>query len=268
MTARPKVHLIVAAEYHDADFVRRELLGLLAEDDRILTQCTLDFHDTTSLRNTDLLVTYTNNVFPNDLERDALRAFLERGGRWFAIHGSAAYTCFKPPPVDIMGIHLPGLTDTPDAQPDYMNLLGCRFVSHLAQQPIVVKPVSEHPVVAGLPPFEAVDEPYILELRGDCEVLLESRFTGEAPGYVRGPWLEDLPRPQMLLHRHGAGEVIYLAPGHACGRFDLQPFIAEMPVQPGPWHDPTYREIVRRAIRWGLGLLPTRTMGVRVGYNS
>jgi uncharacterized protein len=252
MAARPYVNLIVAAEYHDTDFVRRELLALLAESDRILTRCTADFHDQHRLSSTDLLVTYTSNVFPNDAEREHLRKFLEQGGRWLAIHGSAAWTCFRPPAVNIGGIQLPGLTDTPDREPDFMNLLGCRFVSHLAQQPIVIRRVSEHPTVAGLEPFEVVDEPYVLELRGDCEVLLESRFTGEAPGYVEGPWHEDLPRPQMLLHRHGAGEVIYLAPGHACGRFDLQPFIDEVPVQRGPWLNPTYREILRRAIRWGI----------------
>jgi len=250
---RPIVHLIVAAEYHDADFVRRELLALLAENDRIVTTCTHDFHATQSLADADLLLTYTSNVFPTDAQRGALSDFLKSGGRWFAIHGSAAFTCFKPPPVDIGGIKLPGLTDTPDRQSAYMDLLGCRFVSHLAPQPILIRSVSENAIVAGLSPFEVVDEPYILELRGDCEVLLESRYTGEAPGYVVGPWLEDLPRPQMLLHRHGAGEVIYLAPGHACGRFDLQPFINEMPVQHGPWGNATYREILRRVIRWGIG---------------
>ena len=250
---RPRVHLIVAAEYHDADFVRRNMLALLAADDRITTVCTNDFHDTESMLRASLLITYTNNVFPTEPERNALRDFLVSGGRWLAIHGSAAFTCFRPPAIDIGGIKLPGLTDTPDRQPEYMNILGCRFVSHLAQQPIVIRPISDHPLVTGLPPFEVVDEPYVLELRADCKVLLESRFTGEAPGYVEGPWLEDLPRPQMLLRRYGAGEVIYLAPGHACGRFDLQPFIAEVPVQPGPWINETYLEILRRAIQWGTG---------------
>jgi uncharacterized protein len=88
-------------------------------------------------------------------------------------------------------------------------------------------------------------------------VLLESRYTGEAPGYVAASWHEDLPRPQMLLHRHGAREVLYLAPGHTCGRFDLLPFIEEMPVQRGPWVNATYREILRRAIRWGTGIMRT-----------
>ena len=250
--ARPRVHLICAAEFHDAAYARRELLGLIAEDDRIVASCTGDFRDTEALAAADLLVTYTSNVFPDGAQRAVLERWLAAGGRWLAIHGSAAYTEFRPPAVNIGGIELPGLTDTPDRQPAYMDLLGVRFVSHLAPQPITVRPVSDHPVVRGLPPFIVVDEPYILELRGDCEVLLESRFTGEAPGYVEGPWLEDLPRPQMLLHRHGTGEILYLAPGHCCGRFDLQPFIAELPVQRGPWTDETYREILRRSIRWGV----------------
>ncbi|MFT4055694.1 MAG: ThuA domain-containing protein [Novosphingobium sp.] len=252
MQERLRVLLVVAAEYHDADYVRRALLDLLAEDARIVTTCTNDFHDTAALGAADLLLTYTSNVFPDEAQRTALREFLQRGGRWFAIHGSAAFTCFRPPAVDIGGIRLPGLTDTPDREPAYMDLLGARFVSHLAQQPIAIHPVSDHPLVAGLPAFTVVDEPYILELRGACEVLLQSRFTGEAPGYVPGPWLEDLPRPQMLLRREGPGAVLYLAPGHCCGPYDLVPFIAEVPVQRGPWEDPTYREILRRAIRWGV----------------
>ena len=248
---RPRIHLICAAEYHDSAYARRELLGLIAEDDHIAASCGSDFRDTETLEAADLLITYTSNVFPDESERAALARFLSGGGRWLALHGSAAYTRFRPPPVNIGGIRLPGLTDTPDKEPAYMDLLGARFVSHLAPQPITIRPVSDHPVVRGLPPFTVVDEPYILELRGDCEILLESRFTGQAPGYVEGPWLDDDPRPQMLLHRHGAGEILYLAPGHCCGRFDLQPFIAEAPAERGPWTNETYREILRRALHWG-----------------
>lgn len=249
---RPRVHLIVEAEYHDADFVRRRLLAMLAGDERIVTRCAHGFHDAAALEDADFLLTYTSNVFPDDEGREALDRFLWNGGRWLAIHGSAACTRFKPPAVEIGGIRLPGLTDTPDLQPAYMDLLGSRFVSHLAQQSITLRSISDHPLVRDIQPFTIVDEPYIIELRGPGEVLLESRFTGEAPGYVAGPWLEDVPRPQMVLHRHGAGEIIYLAPGHTCGRYDLQPFIDEVPVQRGPWENDGYLEIVRRAIRWGI----------------
>lgn len=253
MTGRRRVLLIVGAEYHDADAVRRELLAMLAADPLARVQCDSDWRGAATLESGDFLVTYTSNVFPDDAERAAVEAFLRAGGRWLAIHGSAAYTEFRPPAVAIGGIRLPGLTDTPDRQPAYMDLLGCRFVSHLALQPFTVEPVSDHPLVAGIAPFEVVDEPYVLELRGACEVLLSARFTGEAPGYVRGPWHEDEPRPQMLLHKVGAGEALYLAPGHACGPYDLRPFIDEVPAHRGPWDVPAYRQLVARAIRWGTG---------------
>lgn len=249
-----RVLLIVGGGYHDFDMVRRELLGLLGEDERIRTTCTNDWHDIDALGRADMVIAYTTNVFPDDAGRAALEQFLDRGGKWLAIHGASAYIEFKGPEIDVGGIKLPGLTDTPDKQPEYMDLLGCRFVSHLAQQPIVVESVSDHPIVKGLPPFEVVDEPYIVELRGECEVLLTSRYTGEAPGYVAGPWLENLPRPQALLHRHGKGEALFLAPGHSIGAYDLRPFISKLPSNPGPWNDVTYREVLRRAIRWGTAL--------------
>lgn len=247
------VLLIVGGGFHDFDLVRLELLTLLRENPRIRTTCTHDWRDIAALDQADMVIAYTTGIFPDADGLAALRRFLDRGGRWLAIHGAAAYIEFKGPQVEIGGITLPGLTDTPDRQPDYMDLLGCRFVSHLAPQEIAIESVSDHEIVRGLRPFAVVDEPYILEIRGDCEVLLSSRYTGEAPGYVEGPWLEDVPRPQALLHRRGLGETLYLAPGHCIGPYDLRPFIDELPAHPGPWANPAYRELLRRAIRWGTG---------------
>lgn len=245
------VLLIVGGGFHDFDLVRLELLTLLRENAHIRTTCTNDWHDIGALDQADMVIAYTTNIFPDADGLAALRRFLDRGGRWLAIHGASAYIEFKGPEVEIGGIKLPGLTDTPDKQPEYMDLLGCRFVSHLAPQEIIVETVSDHPVVQGLDSFAVVDEPYIMEIRGDCEVLLSSRYTGEAPGYVEGPWLEDLPRPQALLHRQGKGEALFLAPGHCIGPYDLRPFIDTLPAHPGPWANPTYRELLRRAIHWG-----------------
>ncbi|AMK18485.1 MULTISPECIES: ThuA domain-containing protein [Sphingobium] len=254
---RPQVELIIGGENHDMNRVRLALLELLGENERLRVRCAPDFGDGTALAETDFLITYTNNVFPEGETLAALERFLAGGGRWLAIHGAAAYTQFKPPAVNIGGIQLPGLTDTPDLKPEYMNLLGVRFISHLAQQAYAITPGPvAHPVTEGIGAFEVVDEPYILELRGECDVLLEARFTGEAPGYVKGPWLTDDVRPQLLRHRHGAGETMYLAPGHACGKYDLRPFIDEIPVQPGPWASETYMDLVRRLIAWGVEAVP------------
>ncbi|GGD80353.1 ThuA domain-containing protein [Croceicoccus mobilis] len=253
MTGRNRVQLIVGAEFHDADYVRRELLEMLSADPLNLVRCDSDWSHADALGETDFLLTYSSNVFPDAAGRTALEAFLRRGGRWLAIHGSAAYTEFRPPAVDIGGIRLPGLTDTPDKEGAYMDILGCRFVSHLAMQEIEIAPCSDHPLVAGIAPFRVTDEPYVMELRGEVEVLASARFTGEAPGYVRGPWLEDEERPQIILHRLGDGEALYVAPGHACGPYDLRPFIDEIPAIRGPWTVPEYREIIARAIRWGTG---------------
>ena len=256
---RRRVLLIVGGEHHDFDRVRRELLQLVGEDDRLRTTCAQDFRDVETLAAGDFLITYTSNLFPSPAQLTALGAFIETGGRWLAVHASAAVTRFRPPEIEIAGIRLPGLTDTPDLEPEFMDLLGCRFVSHLAPQAFTVAPCSDHPIVAGLAPFEITDEPYILELRAECEILLDARYVGRAPGYVADAFLTDERRPQMLLRRKGAGEILYLAPGHACGRFDLQPFAAEVPAQPGPWPLPAYREIIRRAIRWGTGQPIKRT---------
>lgn len=250
---RPQVELVVGGENHDMNRVRRNLLDLLGEHPLLRTRCVADYGDGSALADTDFLISYTNNVFPDAAALAALRAFLDRGGRWLAIHGASAYTCFKPPEVELSGIRLPGLTDTPDKVPEFMDLLGVRFVSHLAQQPYMVELGPDaHPVVAGIAPFQVVDEPYILELRAPCEVLLASHYTGDAPGYVEGPWLEDDLRPQLVRRVVGAGEVMYLAPGHACGPYDLRPFIDSIPDQPGPWVSEAYIGLVRRLIAWGL----------------
>lgn len=250
---RPQVELIVGGENHDMNRVRLALLGLLGEDERLQVRCAPDYGDGATLEHSDFLISYTNNVFPDERALEALERFLARGGRWLAIHGANAYTRFKPPAVDIGGIRLPGLTDTPDCQPAFMDLLGVRFISHLAPQAYRITPGPvAHTVTAGLEAFDVTDEPYILELRGACDVLLAARYTGEAPGYVEGPWLDDDVRPQLLHHRHGRGETMYLAPGHACGKFDLRPYIDEVPVQPGPWASDTYVKLVRRLIAWGV----------------
>jgi hypothetical protein len=246
--------VVVAAQFHDADYVRLQLLTMLSEHDRLRTVVTHNFADVAALRASRLLITYTHNVFPDEEGRRALRDFLTSGGRWIALHATSAVTRFVGPEVTVNGLRLPGRTETPDTQGEYMDLLGVRMLSHLPVQSYEVTPSQAgHPLTDKLGSFTVTDEPFILEPRGEIEVLMESRYVGTAPGYVRDSWQEDLVRPQVTLHRVGDGAVLYIAPGHARGRFDLLPYVAEVPPHRGAWESSGFRELVHRSIRWGMG---------------
>jgi uncharacterized protein len=45
--------------------------------------------------------------------------------------------------------------------------------------------------------------------------------------------------------------VLYLTLGHARGRYDMQPLMAEYPhVERGSWKTPAFHELLRRSIAW------------------
>src|SRR3546814_21174180 len=86
-TGTVKAHLVAAGKYHDIDFARLELLKLLAEHPEIRPSVSSDYADTARIEAADLLVTYTCDPAPTPDQPATIRAFLERGGRWLAIHG-------------------------------------------------------------------------------------------------------------------------------------------------------------------------------------
>src|SRR3546814_11173176 len=87
-TGTVKAHLVAAGKYHDIDFARLELLKLLAEHPEIRTSVSSDYADTARIEAADLLVTYTCDLVPTPDQTATIRAFLERGGRWLAPHGT------------------------------------------------------------------------------------------------------------------------------------------------------------------------------------
>ena len=61
-------------------------------------------------------------------------------------------------------------------------VLGNQFLAHPPIAPYTVQVTApEHPLVAGIEPFEVRDELYVLELHPPLEVLLHARFTGAVP---------------------------------------------------------------------------------------
>lgn len=253
--AAKRIHVICGAPTHDTNYVRVELLKALQGREDVWVTVGDDFSDREKIAAADGIVAYTCNVSPDDAQLDGLEAFLERGGRLFAMHATNALIRFTDgPPIIAQGIEIPGQVDTTDTNPRFTRLLGSRFLAHLLLAPMHVDPVSaDHPLVAGLAGFEVEDEPYVLELTGPAQVLLASRFSGSNPGYVLSEWPVPQDHPQMYVREHGAGAVLYLALGHSSGKHDFLPLMEEGPVTRGPWETPGFRAVLDRSLAWVAG---------------
>src|SRR6202050_70791 len=87
--------LVSAGRGHDFDYARYQLLGLLGEREQVRTQVFPDYGRIAALERADLVVSYTCDVRPSAAEQDALALFVERGGRWLALHGT--HSAIDPP---------------------------------------------------------------------------------------------------------------------------------------------------------------------------
>ena len=235
------VYLVVNARFHDTNFARLELLKLLAEDDDVWVRVAESFADTDAIRASDILVTYTCDLRPEPAEEEALRDFVAGGGRWVALHATNALLDFTPE-----GIIAPRICDT------FMDTLGSRFLSHPPTQPFQVTVTApDHPLVAGIEPFEASDEIYLCDYSEGLTPLLETRFTGKfEAGYIENDWPDDDPRLIAYLRELGEGAVFYLTLGHSCGKYDMQPMMEEAPIMRGSWELPVFYELIRRGLAW------------------
>jgi type 1 glutamine amidotransferase len=211
---------------HDFDFARQRLLGALYDAGGIQTNVARNYDDSEGIQSGDLLVSYTSQV-PVDAARcEAIRRYLEQGGRWFALHASNSVRDNK---------ILPGL-------------LGSRFLAHPPYTHFAVsiaKPGDA--LLAGIEPFDVDDELYVIEQNGDIDVLLHTRWGGRAMGQT----FDEKLQPLMYRHRVGKGGVLYLALGHSAREFDRPADAAPGPATlRGPWDLPVYKELVRRGIEW------------------
>jgi type 1 glutamine amidotransferase len=233
--------LVAGGKYHDIDFARLELLKLLAEDDRVRVRVFEDYSNLGAIAAADFLVTYTCDVTPSLSEQEALRAYVEKGGRWLALHGTNSILRFLES----------GLVDSPRWAPHFMQTLGSMFIAHppIAPYQVTVADPS-HPLVEGVEPFEATDELYLSEYYGELHVLLETEFEGEAAGFVEASWPK-AKHPVFYLHPVGQGQVLYLTLGHCRGHYDMQPLMEVYPlVERGSWALDVYYDLLRRGLTW------------------
>src|SRR3954469_12227662 len=83
-------YLVAGGKYHDIDFARRQLLDLLAEHEVARVTVAADYEDTARSAPGRFLVSYTCDVRPSPAAQAAIRAWVEGGGRWLALHGTNA----------------------------------------------------------------------------------------------------------------------------------------------------------------------------------
>ncbi len=233
--------LVAGGKYHDIDFARLELLKLLAEDQSIRVRVFEDYENVAAIETCDMLVSYTCDIIPSLVAQEALKAWLERGGRWYALHGTSS----------ILRLLDNGLWDAPRWAPLFMDLLGSQFVSHPPIEPYRVTVADPaHPLVEGVEPFETTDELYHLETHGDLHVLLQTECTGPGTGFVEAAGALGV-HPVFYIKRHGAGAVLYLTLGHCRGHYDMQPLADWWPsVDRCAWDLPVFYTLLRRGLGW------------------
>lgn len=239
-------YLVSGGRFHDIDFARLEILKLLGEHHHVRTKVGNDYSDIEGISQSDFLITYTCDLVPTDEQVAALRGFLERGGRWLALHGTNS----------ILRLTEEGGCRCPDDErPAFFELLGTQFKAHPvigAYQVDIVEP--DHALTRGIEPFETVDEQYLSVRKSAIEVLMETRFAGEATGFVDNEVWEEGTHPVLYTRALGKGEVLYFTLGHCRGHFDLQPLAEFNPIiERCSWNLPVYYEILRRGIVWAMG---------------
>ena len=239
--------LIAGGVWHDIDHARLELLKLLSEDERFRVRVFEDYENLDALEEADFIVSYTCNVIPSLGAQEALKAWVERGGRWYALHGTNSILRFLED----------GSVDCPRENDAFMDMLGSQFLSHPPIQPYDVEvSAPDHPLVKDISTFTVDDELYLSEHHGEQTMLLHTHWNGVTESFVHDQWTSDEPRSCMYLRPYGDGEVLYLTLGHCRGKYDMQPHIEEYPEPEfGAWKTTEYYELLRRGIRWAMNTL-------------
>jgi len=179
---------------------------------------------------------------PSESETAAIRKWLENGGKWLALHGTNSILRFTDAGVD-----------TPEERPDVMEILGTQFKAHPPIGPFTVEVKNNtHELTKGLEDFIVEDELYLSKTTAEIDTLLQTRYKGDAEGFVDSKWPETVV-PILYTRDIGKGRIVYNTLGHCRGHYDLPGMQDFYPVpERCAWNYPVYYELLRRGIRWGM----------------
>jgi len=242
MKERIEAHLVAAGKYHDIDFARLELLKLLAEHPEIRTTVACDYSNSNRISDCRLLISYCCDLMPEPNELEAIKQWLDKGGKWLALHGTNSILNFTADGVE-----------TPNERPDVMEVLGTQFKAHPPIAPFKVEVIDHsHELSAGIADFEIEDELYLTVTTADINVLMQTTFEGKASGFIDKNWPETSV-PVLYTRSMQKGMVVYNTLGHCRGHYDL-PGLQDFYPNPEKcaWNYPVYYELLRRGIAWAM----------------
>lgn len=244
LIGRKNVHLVCGGKYHDFDYVRLELLKLLAELQHVRVTVASDYSRQDQMHTSEAMITYTSELLPDESEQDGLQQFLREGGKWFALHrthSSLRYNREKK------------YWEASKIAPRFFEMLGSRLQAQLPQQDFTVRKSRPHPLVNGIKPFMTHDEIGLCEFSGDYECLLETEFSGTVKGFQKSNWRKNVRVPIMYLHPWEDNEILYLNLGHARSHYDMHPTVDYFQnIERGSWDSAAFRTLLGRGIRWAL----------------
>ena len=197
---------------HDHDFARLRLLELLHEMEAPASVSS-DFTDVEKwLPVSRLLITYVAGPYPDAGQSRAIRRWLEEGGRWLGLHGTAGGRA----------VRVEGQRQRRMLKLEHHEVLGGYFLTHPPIRRFRVD-VGDAPdaLTDGLPPsFEVADEPYFIEVQdpASTRVLLTAEYGPDAVSAAIGTIYESdtslMPdgkkRAYGYVHDVGNGGVSYI----------------------------------------------------------
>lgn len=262
----PRAHVIAggfppgSSAGHDHDYARLRLLGLLAER-HVPASVGNDFADVEKwLPVSRLLISYVAGPYPSGEQCARLKAWLEAGGHWLALHGTSGGRAER----------VEGLTQRRTVRTEHHELLGAMFLTHppACRFRVDVRDAG-HPVTRGLgASFEVEDEPYFIELRAPAsvQILLTADFgaAGQWPVvetlYGADTSLQADGRTRVLGYTRpvGSGAVTYLALGHCHDPASRMGRTAgaggeQAATFRGPWESRAFTSLLGNAIGWATG---------------
>jgi type 1 glutamine amidotransferase len=205
------------APYHPLNEVEQEIAAIL--QNQLTVHSTEDYDQLRAehISKFDLCITYTDfwkrSGTVSSEQVAGLLSYVSSGGGLLVIH---------------TGISL-------QIRYELLQLMGAKFTGHPAYQKLDYRVTCpDHPIMEGIEPFSAEDEPYQFEFDPFTEkkVLLEYELDGQK-------W------PAAWAHAYGLGRVVYLMPGHRVTVFQ----------------ESMFRKLIVNSSLWAMGDLPEDRSG-------